>query len=219
VLAELGIKTSSRRLGSLGPASLGLPEAIWDVVTLQLKSDKYFQLRAMLLALGNGMSGSDPSLSPTPLNKNDLLLASQEVESLRRQAGASPKAPPDLANGAESKFSWNGRGIVEGLAEGGETDRVLGRLIDLARAKGIELIFYGSPTLMHRPEIYPPGFFDRYQETVTRFAKRHNVHYIDLSGLLPEDANAMDDFCHARVELRPLILKALIEKSANASRP
>jgi alginate O-acetyltransferase complex protein AlgI len=219
VLAELGIKTSSRRLGSLGPASLGLPEAILDVVTLQLKSDKYFQFHAMLLAMGNGLRGNTPAMLPAPLKKEDLQLASQAVASLWSKAEASPKPPPDLANGAESKFSWNGRGIVEGLAEGGETDRVLGRLIDLARAKGIEIVLYGSPTLKHRPEIYPPVFFDRYQEAVTRFAKRHKVRYIDLSEMLPEDANAFYDFCHAREELRHLILKALIEKSDNASRP
>ena len=219
VLTELGIDSSPRRLGSLGPASLGLSEAIRDVVTLQLKSEKYFQFQAIVLTLRNGLRARDPSMIPTPLKKDDLLLASKEVESLWRQAKASPRPPRDLANGADAKFSWNSRRIVEGLAEGGETDLVLGKLIDLARARGIELIFYGSPTLVHRPEIYPPGFFDRYQEAITRFAGRHNVRYIDLSALLPEDADAMDDFCHARTELRHLILKALIKESDNASRP
>ena len=218
VLAEIGITSSPRRLGSLGPATLGLPEAIWDVVTLQLKSDKYFQLQAMLLAVHDGLSARDPSLSPTPLSRKDLLLASQDVESLWRQAGTSPRAPGDLTTCAEAGWSWNSRRIVEELAEGGKTDRALGRLIDLARTRGIELIFYESPTLRHRPEIYPPGFYDRYQKAVTLFARRHNVRYIDLSELLPEDANAFYDFAHARIEVRHYIVKALIERSANAPR-
>jgi len=96
---------------------------------------------------------------------------------------------------------------------------VLGRLIDLARARGIELIFYESPTLKNRPEIYPPGFFDRYQAAVIRFAKRRQVRYIDLSGLLPEDGNAFYDFSHARVEVRNYILKMLIERTDHVPLP
>ena len=219
VLAEIGIASSPRRLGSLGPAKLGMAETVWDVVALRLKNSKYFQLQAMLLAIRNGLRGDADAVLPAPLKKEDLQLASRAVASLWSKAEASPKPPPDLANGAEAGFSWNKRGIIEGLADGGETDRVLGRLIDRARAKRIEIIFYGSPTLKHRPEIYPPGFFDRYQAAVALFARRHNVRYIDLSEMLPEDANSMDDFCHARGELRPLILKELIHETDNACRP
>ena len=219
VLAELGIKTPPRRLGSLGPETLNPAETIWDIVTLQLKSSKYFQLQAMSLAVCNGICVRDPSLSPTPLDRQDLLLAYQAVESLWRQAKAFPRPPGDLTTASEAVFLWNNRGIVEGLAEGGETDRVLGKLIDLARSRGIEIIFYESPTLKYRPEIYPPGFFDRYQAAVIRFTKRHKVRYIDLSGLLPEDGNAFYDFSHARVEVRNCILKVLIERTDHVPLP
>jgi hypothetical protein len=196
-----------------------MAETVWDVVALRLKSSKYFQLQAMLLAIRNELHGDADAVLPAQLTKEDLQLASQAVASLWSKASASPKPPPDLDSGAEAKFSWNKRGIIEGLADGGETDRVLGKLIELARAKGIQIIFYGSPTLKHRPEIYPPGFFDRYRAAVALFARRHNVRYIDLSEMLPEDANSMHDFCHAREEVRHLILKALINESDNASQP
>jgi len=71
-------------------------EAIWDIVTLQLKGSKYFQLQAMSLAVCDGLGARDAALLPTPLGRQDLLLASQDVESLWRQARAAPKPPGDL---------------------------------------------------------------------------------------------------------------------------
>ena len=74
----------------------------------------------------------------------------------------------------------------------------------------MQVFLYETPTLKNLPEIYPDHYYTRYQEAMTKLAKRHGVEYIDLSGLFPEDGNSMLDFCHAVLERRPLILKTLI---------
>jgi D-alanyl-lipoteichoic acid acyltransferase DltB (MBOAT superfamily) len=219
VLGELGIESSPRPLGSLGPARLGVAGAAWDIATLKLKSGKYFQLQTMVLAVGNALRSRNPVFLPQPLSKGDLTGLAADIGSLWLQARASPRPPANMANGADAQFFWNRRGIIEGLADGGKTDRVLGKLIDEARARGVEIILYGSPTLEHNPTIYPAGFFDRYRSAIEGLARRHKVRYVDLTGLFPEDDSAMYDFCHARVESRPYILKTLLLKTEDDDAP
>jgi hypothetical protein len=215
VLAPLGIASISHsRQGALGPEPLGIMEVAGDILSLRIKGEKYNQIQTTLLDLRRSDKiGNDHQ--PRRLKAEDLVSASRDLASLWKESRDNPTQPANVTNGSDSDFKWEQRGIIAGLSPGGETDRVLGHLIEIAKSKGIEVILYETPTLKHFPGIYPPSFFSRYQATLSELSVRHGVKYIDLSGLLPEDGRTMSDFCHTQIAVRPIILKALIAREEN----
>jgi alginate O-acetyltransferase complex protein AlgI len=206
----IGIRSPSRSHSSLFGEPVSFFQTGWDIATLQLRDPRYFQLQGTALTVVEHLRGGIVAPVPVPLNETDLLSAARTIEALKQQALVSPESPDDLSNGVNARFHWESRGLLEALSRDGGTDQALGRLNTLAKQNGVQIILYETPTLKNHPGIYPSQFYERYQLAINDLAKRHNVDYIDLSGLLPEDGNSMYDFCHPRSEHAPLILKTLI---------
>lgn len=209
----IGIRSPSRSHSSLFGEPMSFIKIGWDTATLQLRGPQYFQLQGTALTVAEHLSGRIVSPVPVPLNETDLLAAARTIEALKQQALVSPKSPDDLSNGANARFNWESRGLIEAISRNGGTDQALGRLIAIAKQHEVQIILYETPTLKNQPGIYPAHFYERYQMAMNDLAKRHGVDYIDLSGLFPEDGNSMHDFCHPHFAHQPLILKTLINRT------
>lgn len=218
-LRLLGLESIGRTHSSMLGESVSFGNTVMDIATLKLGSDRYFQLQATTLSLAEIIRGKAILPVPSQLKITDLAEAQKDVAILWQRAAANPKPPRDLNNGADSRFKWEQRGLIETVSENGGTDLLLGRLIQLAKQHGVKVILYESPTLKHHPAIYPKGFFDRYQSAMRDLADRHGANYVDLSGLFPEDFNSMLDFCHVNTQLRPLILITLLSHTNHETNP
>lgn len=116
---------------------------------------------------------------------------------------------PNPANGRNETFKWENRKIEDSLAPGGLAFTILKGLKVEAERAGAILIVYETPT-SSEVEIYPAGFFDRYQSNIRQTLATLGIPYLDLSKLLPWTGGAMYDFIHSQPKFRPMIHQVIL---------
>lgn len=164
------------------------------------------------------------SYQRTPYNVRTLQLSEAELSEIASkisELAATTTLPANLKNGSNARFNWSERQIPESLRSDGEVAAALRELKINADARGIRLIIYDTPTVQHRdaPDIYPPGFLERYQRSISELMADLEIEYLDLSQLLPWRKESMLDFIHPHPDRRKdihriLLLEAFTDASA-----
>jgi len=135
---------------------------------------------------------------------------------------SAPIANP--TNGQDSKFKWRERGIEDSLNRDGLGYAALRYARDVTSAANIKLVVYETPTPSHEraPDIFPAGFFEKYQSTMRGALGELGVPYLDMSKLFPWNGAFTTDFVHLtatasvnyREELHKVLLGWLLEPAA-----
>jgi len=175
--------------------------SLLDVIDMYccFSADHFYQLHGFLEKVSTYMNKPEqisyPVLNFTAEEKNNF---STELETDISAAHDSPKQPHNIKNGLDKRFNWNTRGTIKSLSPEGSLYRAFSNLAKQARQQGTTLILYNTPTVLHKdyPDVYPEGYYERYQHAVSVMCEDHQLKCYDFSDLYPWHGEFMRDFIH-----------------------
>ena len=161
--------------------------------------------------------------NPNPTIEINLSKPIDQINQVKDIANSSPNnLVKDQKNGSDKVFKWESRRILESISQEGDIHILFKRLKSELDKRGIRLVVYETPTPKHNsaPQIYPYGFFEKYQKYATRMFNKLEIQYIDLSDFFPWNGQIMWDFIHADLHPRNIlhqhILNLIYEDYKNA---
>lgn len=171
-----------------------------------------FQFRGFLFNISN-LNNSDHNASIEPVLLNASFV-NQVKSKIVEQAANANRSVLNQTNGANVKFKWESRGIIESLTEDGDAYKMIRQLKRMCDKKGVHLVVYDTPTASHQaaPSVYPDGFLQTYSETISTAMHKMNIDYYDLTGLFPFKDEFFIDFIHLHPKTRKLVHKYLLSE-------
>jgi D-alanyl-lipoteichoic acid acyltransferase DltB (MBOAT superfamily) len=182
------------------------------------RGERYRQIHGFLYNLGSALDPDPAEVRDLDLGERDRFLDTLRTAVLDPAAAAVPVGDPE--NGGDARFHWEHRGILESIRAGGDFHRAMRSLQRETERRGVRLVVYDTPTPDHgqAPQIYPPGFLERYRSEMRARMRDLGIEYHDLTGLFPWSGRFMSDFVHPRPEVRPVLHRLLIHRLYGESR-
>ncbi|MGZ3694419.1 MAG: MBOAT family O-acyltransferase [Bdellovibrionota bacterium] len=106
------------------------------------------------------------------------------------------------ALGDDTVFHWQANHPLELMEEGKNTSERIKGMQHFARLQKSGFLVYATPTAADQAGKYPPGYYQRFAQSLASLSLREKFSYADLSRLLPFAKIWMTDYVHATVFAR-----------------